>query len=113
MAPAPDRATDQIVAIDLPTTRSSALRGAARSATIPGRCGGLWLPALLNRPILLRAVFSLHGVGRLGSLLLALIVVVQQIAVAAHDLGALLAIRFEATVANQRANTGRLGFHRI
>src|ERR1700757_718624 len=103
MATAFDRAAEQVVAIDLTT----ATRGAA--------CGGRGpcLRTLPGRAILLLAIITLGGARGLTALLLAFIVVVQHIAVAAHDPGALVAIGLEAVLADQRTDTRGLGLDRI
>ena len=117
VATAPDRTAEQIVAEDLTATArgatgagsdSSAAHAGSTARASRGRAAGLTtLPCGAIIAVVACGGCGLVGcrLGRLGgTLLLAFIVVVQSIAVAADDLGAFVAIRLEAVIADQRAD---------
>src|SRR5947209_17505932 len=119
MAAGLDRTADEIVAKNLTTAARGATGAGGRDAA---RRSGSHAAGL--RPLPCGTVIAVVTLGdcRLGScrlgrfggtLLLAFIVVIQQIAVAADDLGAFVAIGLEAAIADQRTDARLPGLHRV
>src|SRR4051794_5206038 len=120
MATAVDRTAAAAIAEELSATRATAGASGssnAGSAAKAVRCSGSFTAGLTTLPCgTLVAVVTLcsrrlGGPG--GTLLLALVVVVERIAITADDPGALVAVGLEAVLANQRTDARLFRLDRV